>query len=185
MCSAPNGPFIARDKDVKRIFLAVGLALAFLAAGQLPGPRGGARAGSQALGRPTTQRVMRSVVQLVAAREKRSGLIVPQWTGNDSCVPIGGFINALRPMNLARSLIEAAQRGLVRPPPPPRERWRPMAASPTRKVARAFAGRPSWCCSRGSAWTPFAGAKMRSTPGPRRTAAATSSSRRGRSGGSL
>lgn len=32
---------------------------------------------------------------------------------NDSCVPGGGFINALRPINLAKPLIEAAQRGEV------------------------------------------------------------------------
>jgi hypothetical protein len=30
----------------------------------------------------------------------------------DDCVPIGGFINALRPVNLARPLIEAARLGL-------------------------------------------------------------------------
>ena len=32
---------------------------------------------------------------------------------NDNCVPTGGFINALRPINLARPLIEAALRGEV------------------------------------------------------------------------
>lgn len=32
--------------------------------------------------------------------------------GRDSCVPIGGFLNALRPVNLARPLIEAARQGL-------------------------------------------------------------------------
>ena len=32
---------------------------------------------------------------------------------NDTCVPTGGFINALRPINMARSLIQAAQRGEV------------------------------------------------------------------------
>jgi S1-C subfamily serine protease len=32
---------------------------------------------------------------------------------NDSCIPTGGFINALRPINLAYPLIEAAQEGLV------------------------------------------------------------------------
>ncbi len=31
--------------------------------------------------------------------------------GRDSCIPTGGFINALRPIDLARPLIEAAQRG--------------------------------------------------------------------------
>jgi len=32
--------------------------------------------------------------------------------GKDSCVPIGGFLNALRPINLAKPLIEAARSGL-------------------------------------------------------------------------
>lgn len=32
---------------------------------------------------------------------------------NDDCVPTGGFINALRPVNLAREMIEAAKRGEV------------------------------------------------------------------------
>jgi S1-C subfamily serine protease len=31
----------------------------------------------------------------------------------DSCVPVGGFINALRPVNLARPLIGAARRGIA------------------------------------------------------------------------
>ncbi len=35
--------------------------------------------------------------------------------GNDDCVPIGGFINALRPVNLAKPLIEAAKLGLPDP----------------------------------------------------------------------
>jgi serine protease Do len=30
---------------------------------------------------------------------------------NDSCIPIGGFLNGIRPVNLARPLIEAAQTG--------------------------------------------------------------------------
>ena len=33
--------------------------------------------------------------------------------GNDSCIPIGGFINGLRPTNLATALIEQAQLGQV------------------------------------------------------------------------
>ncbi len=32
---------------------------------------------------------------------------------NDTCIPIGGFINALRPINLARPLINAAQTGMA------------------------------------------------------------------------
>lgn len=35
----------------------------------------------------------------------------------DVCVPMGGFINALRPVNLAMSMIQAASRGIVAPPP--------------------------------------------------------------------
>ncbi len=35
----------------------------------------------------------------------------------DTCVPIGGFINALRPVNLAKPLIQAASRGINTPPP--------------------------------------------------------------------
>jgi S1-C subfamily serine protease len=37
---------------------------------------------------------------------------------NDTCVPMGGFINALRPINLAKPLIEAASRGLGPQPTP-------------------------------------------------------------------
>ncbi len=36
---------------------------------------------------------------------------------DDACIPMGGFINALRPINLAKPLIEASRRGL-----PPAER---------------------------------------------------------------
>ena len=39
---------------------------------------------------------------------------------NDNCIPVGGFINALRPVNLAKSLIEAARTGIApRPAPGP------------------------------------------------------------------
>jgi S1-C subfamily serine protease len=34
-------------------------------------------------------------------------------TEEDTCIPIGGFINALRPVNLAMPLIQAAERGLA------------------------------------------------------------------------
>ncbi len=47
----------------------------------------------------------------------------------DSCVPIGGFINALRPVNLAEPLIEAAGRGLEGVPPQPESRPRPRSKS--------------------------------------------------------
>jgi len=36
---------------------------------------------------------------------------------NDVCVPMGGFINALRPINLAKPMIQAASRGMTAPPP--------------------------------------------------------------------
>jgi len=35
---------------------------------------------------------------------------------NDDCVPLGGFINALRPINLAKPLIEAARAGIAPQP---------------------------------------------------------------------
>ncbi len=43
---------------------------------------------------------------------------------NDNCIPVGGFINALRPVNLAKPLIEAARMGIAPktepgPAPPP------------------------------------------------------------------
>jgi len=41
---------------------------------------------------------------------------------NDNCIPVGGFINALRPINLAKGLIEAARMGIARPTPQPSER---------------------------------------------------------------
>lgn len=37
---------------------------------------------------------------------------------NDTCIPMGGFINALRPVKLAKPLIEAARRGLGPQPTP-------------------------------------------------------------------
>ncbi|MBN1484040.1 MAG: trypsin-like peptidase domain-containing protein [Chloroflexia bacterium] len=37
---------------------------------------------------------------------------------NDSCIPMGGFINALRPVNLAKPLIKAASSGLGPQQPP-------------------------------------------------------------------
>jgi V8-like Glu-specific endopeptidase len=57
----------------------------------------------------------------VLADTNRDGVV----DENDNCVPTGGFINALRPINLALPLIEAAQEGIVHvvggeeaPPPP-------------------------------------------------------------------
>jgi serine protease Do len=37
---------------------------------------------------------------------------------NDDCVPLGGFINALRPINLAKPLVEAARTGIAPVPTP-------------------------------------------------------------------
>lgn len=45
----------------------------------------------------------------VLADTNRDGIV----DENDSCVPTGGFINALRPLKLAFPLIEAAQRGEI------------------------------------------------------------------------
>ncbi len=36
---------------------------------------------------------------------------------NDNCIPVGGFINALRPINLAKPLLEAARTGVGYEPP--------------------------------------------------------------------
>ena len=39
---------------------------------------------------------------------------------NDNCIPVGGFINALRPVNLAKPIVEAARTGIApRPEPGP------------------------------------------------------------------
>ncbi len=55
---------------------------------------------------------------------------------NDTCVPMGGFINALRPVNLAKPLIEAAARGLgPQPTPSPQPTRRPSGPA---QVSRLF-----------------------------------------------
>lgn len=54
---------------------------------------------------------------------------------NDNCVPMGGFINALRPVNLARPLIEAASLGLG-PQPDPTPRPQPSPPSGDARIAR-------------------------------------------------
>ncbi len=51
----------------------------------------------------------------------------------DICVPIGGYINALRPINLARPLIEAALMGKVALPTP-----RPRVAGPDVNLVEVF-----------------------------------------------
>jgi len=38
---------------------------------------------------------------------------------DDNCIPVGGFVNSLRPINLAKSLVEAARTGIA--PKPPQE----------------------------------------------------------------
>ena len=50
---------------------------------------------------------------------------------NDNCVPTGGFINALRPINLALPLIEAARRGEVA-----------IASLPSQSTAMSEVGQP-------------------------------------------
>ena len=45
----------------------------------------------------------------VLADTNRDGVV----DKSDNCVPTGGFINALRPLRLAKPLIEAAQRGEI------------------------------------------------------------------------
>ena len=52
----------------------------------------------------------------------------------DTCVPMGGFINALRPVNLAKPLIEAARRGLG-PQPAPQPSPQPQPSPPAGKAA--------------------------------------------------
>lgn len=54
---------------------------------------------------------------------------------NDTCVPMGGFINALRPINLAKPLIEAASRGLG-PQPTPQPQPQPQPPTGEARVSR-------------------------------------------------
>ncbi len=44
---------------------------------------------------------------------------------NDNCIPVGGFINAIRPVNLAKSLVEAAKSGATVPTTPTPTRPKP------------------------------------------------------------
>jgi len=48
----------------------------------------------------------------------------------DTCVPMGGFINSLRPVNLAQPLIEAAKRGLA--PAPVAPQGKPPGKQPSK-----------------------------------------------------
>ncbi len=69
---------------MKRILLGIGLALTLAGlAAALP---------AQALDRPTAQRVMKSVVQLIAVREKKSGMLVPLWGGSGTILAPDGLI---------------------------------------------------------------------------------------------
>ena len=52
--------------------------------------------------------------------------------GSDTCVTVGGFINALRPLALAQPLVQAAMKGLAAPPLPTK---RPAAKVSTGKAA--------------------------------------------------
>ncbi len=65
----------------------------------------------QLIGVPTRASAVEAGGDIVDCRPvvdtNRDGVIDDQ----DTCVPIGGFINGLRPVNLARPLIEAAERG--------------------------------------------------------------------------
>ncbi len=54
---------------------------------------------------------------------------------HDTCVPMGGFINALRPVNLAKPLIEAARRGLG-PQPTPQPTPQPQVPAGKPSVGR-------------------------------------------------
>jgi len=56
---------------------------------------------------------------------------------HDVCIPIGGFINALRPVNLAAPLIEAARRGLI-PPASPTPSPSPEIPQRDPRVSRLF-----------------------------------------------
>ncbi|HOT91821.1 MAG TPA: trypsin-like peptidase domain-containing protein [Anaerolineae bacterium] len=47
---------------------------------------------------------------------------------NDNCIPVGGFINAIRPVNLAKSLIEAAKSGAAVVPTPEPSRPKPKTS---------------------------------------------------------
>ncbi|MDY6875032.1 MAG: trypsin-like peptidase domain-containing protein [Chloroflexota bacterium] len=49
---------------------------------------------------------------------------------NDNCIPVGGFINALRPVNLAKPLIEAARMGIAPKPTPEPGPLPPHSAEP-------------------------------------------------------
>lgn len=57
---------------------------------------------------------------------------------NDQCVPVGGFINGIRPVNLALPLIEAAATA------EPMQRSGPMVDSPLDPDAIPFAFNPVW-----------------------------------------
>jgi len=48
---------------------------------------------------------------------------------NDNCIPVGGFINAIRPVNLAKPLVEAAKSGATVPATPAPTRPKPGKTS--------------------------------------------------------
>jgi len=56
---------------------------------------------------------------------------------SDTCVPFGGFINALRPVNLAKPLIDAASRGLG-PQPTPQAQPTPQVVTGRPRFSHVF-----------------------------------------------
>ena len=67
----------------------------------------------QIVGIPTQMGYGEASLDIVDCRPVRDTNRDGYIDDNDDCVPTGGFINALRPINLARQMIDAAKRGEV------------------------------------------------------------------------
>jgi len=67
----------------------------------------------QIVGIPTQVGYGEALLDIVDCRPVRDTNRDGYIDDNDDCVPTGGFINALRPINLARNMIDAAKRGEV------------------------------------------------------------------------
>jgi len=67
----------------------------------------------QIIGIPTQMGYGDATLDIVDCRPVRDTNRDGYIDENDDCVPTGGFINALRPINLAKDMIEAAKRGEV------------------------------------------------------------------------
>ena len=67
----------------------------------------------QIVGIPTQVGYGEALLDIVDCRPVRDTNRDGYIDDNDDCVPTGGFINALRPINLARMMIDAAKRGEV------------------------------------------------------------------------